>query len=281
MIVGSRRAARASTTARYALLAAGAVLMVTPFAYLLATSFKAQAFVLEFPPRFIPKHPTRDNYRQAWSSNHFGRYFLNSVLVASATTVITTLISAMAAFAFTCYQFRMKRLLYGAFLLGLMVPGIMLIIPQFVLAKQLHLLDSLSGLVVFYVGTAVALSTFLLRGFMQRVPVDLDEAMVIDGAGSWRLFTSLYVPLSRPALATVSIFAFLGAWDEYVWAVTSINDPGKRTLPIAIALFQGQFRTSWGLVFAASVIAITPVIAVFIAAQRQFVQGLTTGAVKG
>ena len=162
-----------------------------------------------------------------------------------------------------------------------MVPTMMLIVPQFLLAKELHLLDSYAGLVVFYVGGTLALNTFLLRSFFQDIPRELEEAMVVDGAGPWKRYRQLILPLSRPALATVAIFTFLASWDEFVWALTIINDPEKRTLPIAIALFQGQYATSWGIVFAASAIAVVPVIAIFIALQRQFIGGIAAGAVKG
>ena len=157
----------------------------------------------------------------------------------------------------------------------------MLLIPQYLLANQLHLIDSLIGLIVFYVATNLAFNTFLLRGFFEEIPWELEEAMIMDGAGPFRRFFRLILPLSRPALATVSIFTFLACWDEYVWALTIINDPSKRTLPIAISIFQGQHLTNWGLVFAASTITIIPVILVFAIFQRQFVRGLTADALKG
>jgi multiple sugar transport system permease protein len=278
-MVGAQR--RSVVSVRLALLSLGAVAMVAPFAYMLATSFKSHAFVFEVPPQFIPSHPTTANYTQAWSSNAFDRYFLNSLLVAAVTTVISVLLASMMAFAFARYRFAGQRLLFGLLLVGLMVPTMMLIIPQFLLARGLGLLDSLSGLVVFYVGSTLALNTFLLRGFFESIPRELEEAMIVDGASAWERYFRLVMPLSRPALATVAIFSFLASWDEFVWALTIINDPSKRTLPIAIALFQGEHSTSWGLVFAASAIAVAPVIAVFLAAQRQFVSGLTSGAVKG
>jgi ABC-type glycerol-3-phosphate transport system permease component len=157
----------------------------------------------------------------------------------------------------------------------------MLLIPQFLLAKKLMLLNSLWGLIVFYAGGNLALNTFLLRSFFRDIPRELEEAMVVDGAGPWTRYRRLILPLSRPALATVGIFTFLASWDEFTWALTIIADPSKRTLPIAIALFQGQHATSWGLVFAASVIAVLPVILIFVVFQRQFVSGLATGALKG
>ncbi|HEY7177212.1 MAG TPA: carbohydrate ABC transporter permease, partial [Micromonosporaceae bacterium] len=153
--------------------------------------------------------------------------------------------------------------------------------PQFILAKYLGLLDSLAGLVIFYVASTLSLNTFLLRGFFESVPRELEQAMEVDGAGSITRYWRLILPLARPALATATIFTFLAAWDEYPWALTIINTPSKQTLPLGIALFQGQNSTLWGLVFAASIAAIGPVIVVFLIFQRHFVAGLTSGAVKG
>jgi multiple sugar transport system permease protein len=280
MVVGSVRRARAVLGGRLALVSAGAGVMMMPFAYLLATSFKPNALVLEIPPQFFPHHPTTANYTDAWSSNQFGHYFFNSVIVAVATTVAAVLLSAMMAYELARFSFPGRTIAFGLILLGLIVPGMMMLIPQFLLAKQLLLLNSLWGLIVFYTGGNLALNTFLLRSFFLDIPHELEEAMVVDGGGPWTRFWRLILPLSRPALAVVAIFTFLASWDEFTWALTIINDPSKYTLPIAIALFQGQHATSWGLVFAASAIAIGPVIAIFAAFQRQFVSGIATGAVK-
>jgi multiple sugar transport system permease protein len=280
MVVGDKRRARAIVGGRLALLTVGAVVMIIPFAYMVATSFKHNALVLELPPQFIPHHPTTANYHEAWSSNQFGRYFVNSVIVAAATTFLAVLLSSMMAYAFARFRFPGRSVLFGLLLIGLMVPTMMLLIPQFLLARQLGALNSLWGLVFFYTAMNLALNTFLLRSFFQDIPRELEEAMVVDGAGPWARYRRLILPLSRPALATVAIFSFLASWDEFVWALTVINDPNRRTLPIAIALFQGQHSTSWGLVFAASVIAIVPVIGIFVAFQRQFVSGIASGALK-
>lgn len=269
------------TGLRLVLLSAGAVVMVLPFAWLLSTSFKPDSLVLQVPPQLLPHHATTANYVNAWTSNEFSHYFLNSVIVSVASTALAVFLAAMMAYAFARFQFPGRGILFGLLLLGLMVPTMMLLVPQFLLAKRLLLLDSLWGLIVFYTGGNLALNTFLLRAFFADLPHELEEAMIVDGAGPWKRFWRLVLPLSRPGLATVAIFTFLGSWDEFVWALTIINDPGKRTLPIAIALFQGQHATSWGLVFAASAIAVVPVIVVFAVFQRQFVSGLSTGAVKG
>ena len=280
MVVGNPRRARALLAARFVVLALGAFILMVPFLYMLSTSFKPNSVVLEIPPQLVPHHPTTANYTQAWTSNRFGRYFLNSLFVALATTALALLLSSMMAYAFARFRFPGRNVLFALLLIGLMVPAMMLLIPQFLLAKQLTLLNSLWGLIVFYTGGNLALNTFLLRAFFQDIPVELEEAMVVDGAGPWKRFWRLILPLSRPALAIVCIFTFLASWDEFTWALTTINDPSKYTLPIAIALFQGQHSTSWGLVFAASTIAIVPAIAIFVAFQRQFVSGLATGALK-
>lgn len=281
MIVGSKRKRRATLTMRYGLLIAGSAVMIVPFLYLFATSFKPHLYLFEVPPQFFPKHPTISNYTQAWTSNNFGHYFANSVFVSVVATSLSAFLSSMMAYAFARFNFKGQNFMFWILLLGLMVPGMMLLIPQYLLANQLHLLDSLLGLIVFYVAGGLAFNTFLLRGFFEEIPWALEEAMIMDGAGPFRRYWRLILPLSRPALATVAIFTFLACWDEYVWALIIINDPDKRTLPIAISLFQGQHLTDWGLVFAASTIAIVPVILVFAIFQRQFIRGLSGEALKG
>ncbi|MFG2059449.1 carbohydrate ABC transporter permease [Micromonospora sp. NPDC048930] len=280
MSVNSRRLHRPRTAARLLTLSAMALVMIAPFGYMVSTSFKPNQLALDWPPRLIPDPATIDNYVQAWTANDFGRYFANSAMVAVSTTVATTLLAAMAAYAFARFRFPGRDVLFWAMMLGLMVPGVVILIPQFVLARSLHLTDSLSGLVFFYVGGGIAFNTFLLRGFFEDLPHELDESMTLDGAGTLRRFVALYLPLSRPALATSAVFAFLGAWDEYSWALTTINDPAKQTLPLAIAKYQGQHATSWGLVFAASIIALVPVVLIYLVGQRHFISGLTSGAVK-
>lgn len=276
-----QRRRRIEYAVRYVILGIAAVILVYPFLYMLSTSFKPRSLVLSAPLDLIPSGPTLDNYAQALGANNFGRYFLNSAMVAVVSTALIVMLSSMMAYAFSRLSFPGKRVLFTAIVVGLAIPTMMLIIPQFLLARDLHLLNSLQGLVPFYVGTALGFNTFLLAGFFETIPRELDEAMIVDGAGPWRRYWSLALPLARPALATTVIFAFLGTWDEFAWALTVLNDTDVRTLPIAIALFQGQHSTSWGLVFAASMIAIVPVLIVYIVFQRFFVAGLTTGAVKG
>lgn len=278
----SAAAARgAATTFRYAVLIVGALVMVTPFVYMVSTSFKAQAYVLTFPPQFIPNPATTANYSEALTSQNFLLYFANSLIVAVIATALSVLISSMMAFAFARFTFVGKELIFRILLAGLAIPAVMLLIPQFVLAKYWNLLDSLPGLIVFYVAGSLALNTFLLRGFLASIPGELDQAMQVDGANAWSRYWRLALPLAMPAIATATIFTFLACWDEFPLALTMINSPERRTLPLAIAAFHGANATQWGLVFAASLIAVIPVIIVFLVFQRHFVQGLTSGAVKG
>ncbi len=271
------------TAVRLLVLLAGAAVMVAPFLYLLSISFTEQSYVLTMPPQLIPDPPTLANYSKALTTQDVPRYFFNSLYVASVSTLVSLLLSSMMAYSFARFRFAGRELLFRILLVGLMIPAVMLLIPQFILTKYLGLLDNHLGLIIFYVAGSLAINTFLLRGFFESIPGELDEAMQVDGANSWTRYWRLALPLARPGLATATIFTFFAAWDEFAWALTIINTPELKTLPIAIRLFAGSGNNAvqWGLVFAASAIAIVPVIIVFLVFQRHFIQGLTSGAVKG
>ena len=255
--------------------------MIVPFALMVSTAFKPHAFVLEIPPQLIPSQPTLDNFVRAWSSGDFGRYFLNSLFVATLSTIISVSLAAMLGFCFARFDFPGRRVLFGLLLFTMMVPGMVLLIPQFVLAKDLGLLNSLWGLVIVYSVMNLALNTFLLRGFFAAMPQELFDAAEVDGAGVWRSFRSIALPLAKPGLATVTIFSYLAAWDEFTWAITTLSDKALYTLPIGIRLLQRSQSTEWGLVFAASLIALAPVLVLFVLLQRHFVAGAFVGATKG
>lgn len=257
------------------------IVMILPFAFMVSTALKPHAYVLEIPPKLIPDAPTLDNFTRAWSSGDFGRYFLNSVFVAVLSTAISVTLACMLGFAFARYDFPFKRFLFGALLFTMMVPGMVLLIPQFVLARNLGLLNSLWGLVAVYSVMNLGLNTFLLRGFFSAMPQELFDAAQVDGAGVFRSFRSVALPLARPGIATVTIFSFLAAWDEFTWAITTLSDEALYTLPIGIRLLQRSQATEWGLVFAASLIALAPVLVIFVLLQRQFVAGAFVGATKG
>ncbi len=257
------------------------LVMLLPFAFLVSTALKEHAYVLEIPPRLIPETPTLDNFTDAWSTGDFARYFVNSAFVVTLSTAIAVSLSAMLGFCFARFEFPGRRVLFGALLFTMMVPGMVLLIPQFVLARDLGLLNSLWGLVLVYSVMNLALNTFLLRGFFAAMPQELFDAAQVDGAGVWRSFRTIALPLAKPGLATVTIFSFLAAWDEFTWAITTLSDRDLYTLPIGIRLLQRSQSTEWGLVFAASLIALMPVLVIFVALQRHFVAGAFVGAAKG
>ena len=265
----------------YTILILGAILTATPFIYMASTSLKGQSFIFEYPPKFIPDQPTLRNFIVAWTSRRFDKFFLNSVFVTVCTTILVVFLSSLMAFGFSRFRFKMEKFLYASIRVFMMMPAMTLIIPQFILASKLNLLNSLPGVILVYIAQNLPLSAFLLTGFMKQIPQELEEAAKIDGATSWDIYSSIILPLSKPALATVAIFSSLGAWDECVWALTILNDPDKRTLPVGIAAFHGQFLTDWGVVFAASLIAILPIILVFIFMQKYFVKGILAGSIKG
>ena len=279
--MGIKRRRALSKSLTYFLLIAGVAIVFIPFWYMIVTSLKPQSYIFEIPPRLWPREVTLRNYTAALGKDLFGLYFLNSLIVAVTTTGVTILISSMLAYAFARLRFPFKEPLFYFLLLGMMVPPVMLIIPQFLVSKQLGLLDNLTGLVLVYVTMNLAMQTFLLRGFFEDIPQELEDAALIDGAGRWTIFWRIIIPLSRPGLAVVTIFTFLYSWDEFPWANVAIKETTRRTLPIAIALFQSEHLTEWGQVFAASIVALIPVVLVFALFQRYFIQGISTSGLKG
>jgi multiple sugar transport system permease protein len=263
------------------LLLAGVVVVALPFWYMLITSLKPQSMIFEMPPRLFPAEVTLKNYTEALGKDLFGLYFVNSLFVAVVSTGLTVLVSSMLAFAFARLVFPGKEAIFRIFLVGMMIPPVMLIIPQFIVAKWLGLYNSLFGLIFVYVTMNLSMQTFLLRGVFEGIPRDLEEAALMDGASLWTILWRVILPLSRAGLAVVTIFTFLYSWSEFPWAHVAIKETTRRTLPIAIALFQGQHLTEWGQVFAASIVALIPILIVFVVFQRYFIQGIATTGMKG
>ncbi len=270
-----------SKTVTYFLLLAGTVIVLLPFWYMLITSLKPQAFIFEMPPRLWPSAATLTNYRKALQTDQFGLYFLNSLFVAVASTGSTLVVSSLMAYAFARFKFPGKEFLFYVLLTGMMVPPVMLIIPQFIVSKYLGLLNRHLGLILVYVTMNLSMQTFLLRGYFEGIPQDIEDAALVDGASRWTIFWRIVMPLSRPGLAVVTIFTFLFSWEEFPWAHVAIKETSKRTLPIAIALFQSQHLTEWGQVFAASIVGLIPVVIVFAVFQKYFIQGIATSGLKG
>lgn len=264
----------------YILLICGVAITLVPFIYMISASFKSQIYTFEYPPRLIPRDPTLENYIKALGKDLFGINLLNSFFVATTTTVSTVFISSLMAYAFSRMRFPGKEVFFYILLLGMMIPPVMLIIPQFIIVKNLHLLDNLWGLIVVYISVTLSMQTFLLRSFFETIPRELEEAVLVDGGTRWDIFRKIILPLSKPGLAVVAIFTFLYAWNEFPWAHVAIREGSRRTLPVAIALFQSQYLTQWGLLFAATTVASIPVIIVFVIFQRYFIQGVITSGLK-
>jgi len=264
----------------YILLICGVAITLVPFIYMISASFKSQIYTFEYPPRLIPRDPTLVNYIKALGKDLFGINLLNSFFVATVTTVSTVFISSLMAYAFSRMRFPGKEVFFYILLLGMMIPPVMLIIPQFIIVKNLHLLDNLWGLIVVYISVTLSMQTFLLRSFFETIPRELEEAVLVDGGTRWDIFRKIILPLSKPGLAVVAIFTFLYAWDEFPWAHVAIREGSRRTLPVAIALFQSQYLTQWGLLFAATTVASIPAVMVFVIFQRYFIQGVITSGLK-
>jgi multiple sugar transport system permease protein len=268
--------------ATYIVLIVGAIVMMFPFWIMIVTALSPNTFALSVPPNLWPAQTTFQNFVDAWTGTaiiSFGQAFLNSLIVAVPSTILCVLFSAMLGFAFARYSFPGRSVYFGFIIFTFLMPQMVLIIPQFVLAANLHLINSLQGIVIIY-SANIALNVFLLRGFFADIPRDLQDAADIDGAGIWRMFWSVMLPLARPALATVTILTFLTNWTEFTYALTFLNDPGKFTLQVALAYYQGSVLTNYAVLFAGSIIATIPVIVVFLVLQRHFVKGIAAGAVK-
>lgn len=261
-------------------LLALAALTVGPFLWLLITALKGGGEnIFAYPPRLWPTAPTLDNFRQVWEAVPFGRYFLNSVLVAVAAVVLNLVLASLAAFPLARMRFRGRDALFVTILATMMIPLPVILIPLFVLAQHLGLLNSYAGLIL---PTAVsAFGIFLMRQAFLAIPREIEEAAVIDGANPWQVFWQVMLPLTKPSLATLAIFVFVGSWGDFLWPLIVLKDPDLYTLPVGISYLAGTFSANWRLIAAGSVLSIIPIVLVFVGLQRFFIGGQTAGAVKG
>ncbi len=266
----------------YVLLISFSIISLYPLFYMIVVSLEPDTYYLPYPPVFFPKSFFVGNYESAIRSNNFDRYFLNSLYISSLSTVLALGVSTLSGYAFSRFRFPGRTVLFRLYLFTMMVPGLLNIIPQFLFIKSLHLVDTYSGLILFYVGGGIAGNTFFLKQFFEQIPHELEESAILDGAGRWLIYRRIMLPLSRAGIGTLAIFAFTGFWDEFFGALTLIKSQEKRTLPIALKLFQGQHGTDWGLVFAASLIALLPLLVIYIVFQKKFVKtGSISSGLKG
>lgn len=259
-----------------------AVIAAIPFLAMIATAMTPHSYTMPFPPRIFPEKFYFQNFIDAWNSNDFGKYFLNSILVSACSVLLIILISCMSAYAFARMQFPGRNILFYFLMFSMMVPTLTNLVTLFILIKNLHMVDSYAGLILIYVSTGISSNTFFMRSFFLSFPKELEEAVIIDGGGHWTIFFKILLPLSAPAIGTFAIMAFSNVWDEFLFALTLMKTPEKRTLPIALKLFQGQHLNDWSLVFAASLIAVVPILLVYIVMQKKLIRGgMMAGSVKG
>ncbi|HBF77929.1 MAG TPA: carbohydrate ABC transporter permease [Clostridiaceae bacterium] len=258
------------------------ILALLPFMNMITTSLIPNAYVLPSEPQIIPKQFYFGNYVAVWEGEDFGRYFLNSVFVTCITTVLTLIIASMSAYGFARLNFPGKNIIFNIYIYSLMIPAILALVSQFTVLQRLNLVNTYAGLIVLYVSGGVAGNTFFLKGFFETIPRALEESVIMDGGSRWTVYRHIILPLSRPALATMAIGTFSGTWMEVFTALTIIKTQSKRTLPIAIKLLQNGKATQWGIIFAASIIVLIPIMTIFILFNKQFINpGGSQGAIKG
>jgi multiple sugar transport system permease protein len=263
----------------YVILGIALLVTLAPFLWMLLSSLKPEPELQRVPPTWWPEAPSLGNYRLLFDRLDFPRFFANSALVAVAVTAGNLVFCSMVGYALAKLDFAGKRLLFGLVLGMLMVPGVVTFVPMFVLVSNLGLVNTYPGLILPFLVTP--LGVFLMRQFIGGLPDELIEAARIDGAGEWRIFSRVILPLCGPPLATLGILTFLHSWNNFLWPLVVAQSEDKYTLPVALALYSvGQNATRYGLLMAGAVVIILPVVALFIALQRYFVQSVATTGIK-
>lgn len=263
----------------HGLLLAGAFLMIVPFAWMASTAFKEPGDAFTFPPTWIPRPPSLDNFRDVFTEIAFSRYLLNSLIVALGVTVGEVLTSALAAYAFARLRFPGRDPLFLLYLATLMIPGQVTLIPNFILMRYFDWINTYQGLIIPTAFTA--LGTFLLRQYFLSIPRELEEAARIDGASYLKVWWQIIMPLATPALATLAVFSFMGSWNSFLWPSVMSSGDDVRTLTVALRALVTEYGTEWGMLMAGSLIATIPMLLVFLAAQKYFVRGIATTGMTG
>ena len=263
----------------YFLLTVGGVVMLFPLIWMVSTSLKVDRNLFITPPQLVPNPFAPQNYRTVLDAFPVGRFLFNSVVVAIASTALQLATSAMAAYAFARMRFWGRDALFVLYLATLMIPLQVTIVPLFVEMRYLGLVNTYPGLILPTI--ASAFGTFLLRQWFLGLPVELEEAALIDGAGPWTIFRRIVLPNSRPALATFGIFAFMASWNSFLWPLVVTSSLDVMTLPVGLANLQGRYTTAWNLVMAGATISLIPILAVYIAAQKQVIRSVALSGIKG
>jgi len=262
------------------LIGLGGLTMLVPFLWMVTTSLKTDQQVFTIPPVWIPNPVMWSNYPAAWGVANFPRYFLNSIVVSVTVTAISLLLNSMAGYAFAKYNFRGRDVIFTLTISSMMIPFQVTMIPVFILLRNLGWLNAFSGLIV--PSLASAFGIFLMRQFFYTIPSDLLDSGRIDGAGEFRVFAQIVLPLCRPAFAALGIFTFMGSWNNFIWPLIVVRSDDMRTLPLAVAaLAAGNYIMSWPLLMGGAVFVVVPVILVFLVLQRYFIQGIALTGIKG
>jgi len=270
------------TTSRAALhvaLVVGALLTITPLAWMLGASFMATGEANTVPPRILPRHPTLEHYVALFTRMDLARHFLNSVFVTTCATVVSVLVNAMAGHAFAKLRFGGRDRLFRGLAMGLVIPAQVGMLPLFLLLRQMGLVNTYLGVMIPYFASIFGI--FLIRQYALGVPDDLLDAARVDGAGELRIFRTIVLPIIRPILVTLALFTFLSTWNDFMWPLIILTDDAKYTLPVALAGLVGEHVQDTELMMAGSVVTVLPVLAVFLAFQRTYVRGILAGGVKG
>lgn len=264
----------------YSFLGLFAIFNIIPIFYMIVGSFKTEQEYAA-SPFAMPKVFEFSNYSKAWEIAKMDVYFLNSLIVTFASLIVTVLLGALAAFFLSRFEFKLRGATYSIFLLGMLIPIHATLIPIFMIMKNMSLLDTYLSLILPYTAFHLSLTIFILEGFMRGFPRDLEESAIMDGAGIYRIFWSIILPITRPAIATVVILNFIYNWNEYLFALVLISSESLKTLPLGIANFVGIETASLTLQMAALTIALVPIIIFYLLLQKQLVNGMVAGAVKG
>ncbi|GLY28991.1 carbohydrate ABC transporter permease [Kineosporia sp. NBRC 101731] len=266
-------------TVTYIVLTVGLLAWLLPFAWMALGSVKNQGEILRRPPTWWPQKPTGENYSQWFGHLHFSTFFTNSLIVAVLTVVGNLVFCSMVGYALAKMEFPGKKLLFGTVMVTLMVPGVVTFVPLFVMVSKMGLLNSYAALVLPFLTAPIGV--FLMRQFMLGIPEALLEAARIDGVGELRIFARIVMPLCGPPLATLGILTFLSSWNNFLWPLVAAQSEDRYTLPVALSLYStGQNATNYGLLLAGSVLIIVPILLLFVALQRYFIQGVATTGLK-
>ncbi|MDO3413282.1 carbohydrate ABC transporter permease [Saccharibacillus sp. CPCC 101409] len=253
---------------------------IVPLFWMVVNSFKTEQEYSSGPFSF-PKVLQFENYAKAWEIANMNVYFFNSLIITFFSLAVTVLLGALAAYFLARFKFRLQKATYSLFVVGMLIPIHATLIPIFLIMQKIHLLDTYWSLILPYTAFHLSLTVLILEGFMRVLPKDLEESGVMDGAGVYRIFWSIIFPIARPALATVIILNFIYNWNEYLFALVLITSTELKTLPLGLANFVGVETASLTLQMAALTIALIPILIFYLLLQKQLVNGMTAGAVKG